>query len=192
MNRASATAPNEIVYNSRLISRNPKSGFTLIEVVYALIILAVLFAGLIKISAFTKFNAEQNLYEVSALNAALGVIEQLKSANYELLTDPPTGASGTPYFALITSTGTNIELNLGTSNQLEIPIITEAGGTTGKTLDVALTPTLQASTTLVENLVNSTEAAGMWITIYYEWQHPRTKKTHSGTLRNMVSLVSTY
>lgn len=191
MNKASATAPNEIVYNSRLISKNPKSGFTLIEVVYALIILAVLFAGLIKISAFTKFNAEQNLYEVSALNAALGVIEQLKSANYELLTDPPT-ASGTPYFALMTSTGNDIQLNLGTSNQLEIPIITEAGGTTGKTLDVALTPTLQASTKLVQNLVNSTEPASMWITIDYEWQHPRTKKTHSGTLRNMVSLVSTY
>jgi len=179
-------------YISTFDAKNVESGFTLFEVVFALVVLALLFAGLFKTSAFTKFNAEQNLYEVSALNAALGVIEQFKSANYSLLTDPPSNGFGNPYFALTTTGSGTINLELGASNTLEVPVITESGGSTRKLLNVELTPTLQASSRLVRNLVNTTEPAGMWITVDYSWQHPRTRKTHTGSLRNMVSLVSTY
>lgn len=159
---------------------------------FGLFILALFFGGLIKLSTFTKFNAEQNLYEVSALNAALGVMEQMKSANYSKLTEPESDSSGNPSFVITTAAGDSIFLALGTSNTLDVPVITEAGGSARKTLDVELTPTLQASSRLVRSLVDTTEPAGMWITIEYTWQHPRTQKTHQGTLRNMVSLVSTY
>ena len=192
MKEVPATANSQPEGLAKFPHKREQSGFTLVEVIFSLVILALLFAGLFQISAFTKFNAEQNLYEVTALNAALGIIEQMKSANYDLLTDPPKTVTGDPYFTLTTTTDETINLTLGSSNILAVPVITEAGGSTRKLLDIELTPILQSSANRVQNLVNTTEPSGVWITINYSWEHPRTQKTHTGSLRNMVSLVSTY
>ena len=79
----------------------------------------------------------------------------MKGATYAQLINPPTDENGAPYFALTTTTRGVINLILGASNTVPIPVVTEAGGATGKTLDVEIIPSLAPSASRLPNLVGS-------------------------------------
>lgn len=167
-------------------------GFTLVEVVFSLFVLTVFIVAILKTSTFTKYSAEQNLYESTALNAAIGIIEQIKGANYELLINPELDSDTDEIFTASSSTGSALQLKLAQANTISVPIITESGGDTAKTLAVSITPTLTETSKKVKNLVNTQTPAGIWVEVEYAWAHPRTGRTNTGVMRNMVSLVSTY
>lgn len=184
-----------MIFVRRMIRKKGKharAGITLLELMVGLVLMALVAFGVIKASSMSKFTAEQNLYESTAVNTAIGLIEQMKGTNYNSIANPPVDADGDEIFSLRIADGTSVSLKLGKENDLLVPIITESGGKVGKTLNVKITPSLTRSNTLVKSLNNTTEYAGYWVTIDYSWNHPRSGKAYSGVYKNLISLVSSY
>lgn len=158
-----------------------KHGFTLVEAMFSLFILAVASLGLIKALITTQYTAEDNLYEATALTVALSTIEQMKGASLSALSDPLT-VSGVETFNLIAGNGSTTSLDLDTQNIIEIPIITKEDGTSKKTLPLTLTPRIK----------QTSSKTGYWLEVEYAYDHPRNGRTRTQTIRNMRSEIAVY
>ena len=119
---------------------------------------------------FTKYTAENSLYEATSLNLGLSIIEQMKSTPYSDLQDPPL-SDGIPYFSMQVDSGNEVDLSLGVNNDLSVPIVTEAGGNQTKMLPITVNPTVTPMT----------DGDGLWFEVRYSYDHPR-----SGVARNRV------
>ena len=69
--------------------RCPASGFTLVEVVVALVIMALLFAGIVVGFTQTSWRAEWSSYNLAAQNLALQGLEQARAATWDPLAATP-------------------------------------------------------------------------------------------------------
>lgn len=81
---------------SRTHKPSQKTGFSLVEVMISMLVLSVLALAITKTMALTKYTAEDSLYEVTALNLGLSIIEQMKSTSYVELANPPNFGGGNP------------------------------------------------------------------------------------------------
>jgi prepilin-type N-terminal cleavage/methylation domain-containing protein len=91
------------------------SGFTLVEVVIALVIMALLFAGIVYGFTQTSWRAEWSSYNLAAQNLALQGLEQARAAAWDPLAGTPVDQCTPANFPTTTSnildvpiSGTNI------------------------------------------------------------------------------------
>ncbi|WOO39955.1 type II secretion system protein [Rubellicoccus peritrichatus] len=169
--------------NNQISQRSHKhSGMTLVEIMIAMLILTIMAAGIISAVFTVKADAENNLYESSALNVAMSFIEQMKSFDYGLLEDPPTNPAGKDVFTFIIGSGTALEVPLDEDITITVPIVSKSDGNVVKELDVIL------------NVSKSVAASfdAYWLQVDYSWDHPTRDRAFGGSVNSLRSEVSTY
>lgn len=154
------------------------TAFSLVEMMIAMFIFALLSFGITKTLLFTKLTAEDNLYEATSLTVAISTIEQMKGASLILLESPPK-VGGKEVFSLVIQGNTKQNLILGEANILQVPIVTEYGGTTTKRMALTMIPEIEPMTT----------NTGYWLTVTFSYEHPRTGRIRTHTVRNARSTV---
>ena len=161
-------------------------GLTLLEVMLSMLIFTIVALGLSRFMIHSKFMAENNLYEATALNVALSTIEQLQSEPYNTIEALMAGANPADYtLDLINGESAIIKVNDGdipapeTSSELSVPVTDSTTGETLKDIEVKLTATLTAD--------SSIEA--YWITVAYSYTHPRDDRVLGGMVRSFIHNV---
>jgi len=157
---------------------NGQDGFSLIEVIVSLFVLALLALALAKALTFAKYTAEDNLYEATALTVAVSAVEQIKGISLDALRDPPE-VGGKPVFQMTVESGTTDSLFLDEPNTIEVPIVTRSDGATSKRLEMTVEPSIAPMAT----------GSGFWIEVRYSYQHPRSGKTRDRVVRNARTVV---
>jgi len=159
-------------------NRNDSAGYSLVEVVISMFILALFVLAFTKGLTYTKYTAEDNLYEATAMTVAVSTIEQMKGASLNLLESPPK-KSGKEVFTMIVEGGQRRDIILDELNVVSVPIVTEKDGAIAKRMDLEMTPSIKK--------MNS--VAGYWLTIRYSYKHPRTGRVRTEVVRNARSTV---
>ncbi len=146
-------------------------GFSLIEVLISMFMLALLSLFLIATLTNTKYMAEDNFYEATALSASLSLMEQMMGvAEMEFSASP---------FTMVSKDNLPTELTWGSPNTLEVPVISEEDGSgnvvVNKFMDLTITP----------RRTPASDTDGWWIDIEYSYVHPGNGKTRTHVIRNM-------
>ncbi len=157
------------------VKRNT-SGFTLVEIVISLLILAFAAVGLVKFLISIQYTAEDNLYESTALTVALSTLEQMKNAAPSTL----DGSIGTSTFNLDVGADQPVVLNLGEENTRSIPIITNAESP--KFMDLRVTPNIQS-------IAGET---GFWLSVQYQYDLPRNGRTQTKVMECIRSKIPSF
>lgn len=163
----------------RLANKQTLRAFSLLEVMIAMFVLGLMALALTKGLTHAKYTAEGNLFEGTALTAAVSTIEQMKGASLNLLQDPPL-VDGKKVFKMIIADGLTQNLVLNEVNTVTVPVVTDEGGSIGKTLDLNLTPRIESMTTF----------SGYWLSVEYSYTRPGMRRIHTSTVRNAQSLIS--
>jgi prepilin-type N-terminal cleavage/methylation domain-containing protein len=161
-----------------LDQKKHSTGFSLVEMLIAMVIFAVLSIGLSKSLIYSQQMAEDNLYEATSLTVASSFIEQIKAVSYARLLEPKQ-VGGKDVIEVVIGNGLLYDLILDEKNELEVPIVTDNSGTANKMLTLGLTP----------SVTRMDSGSGFWIEVYYEYEHPKTKRVRSQSLRNARSAV---
>jgi prepilin-type N-terminal cleavage/methylation domain-containing protein len=161
-------------------SKQIQSGFSLVEMIVSMFVLTLLSLGFIKGLVYTKYMAEDNLYEASALSVAVSTIEQMKGASISLLSTPST-SGGKEIFTLTVENSNTIDLFLDEVNTMSIPLVTDSDGNVQKYLELEVTPSIDAMDS----------ATGYWLSLKYSYKHPRTGRIRTAMVRNARSTVPT-
>lgn len=148
----------------------------------AMLILSIVAAGIISAVFTVREDAENNLYESSALNVAMSFIEQMKSFDYALLEDPPKNAGGQEAFTFIIGSGTALQVPLNQNITVTVPIVSKSDGSVVKELDVIINASKQLATSY----------DAYWLSVDYSWEHPTRERSFGGTVNSLRSEVSTY
>lgn len=156
------------------------SAFSLVEVMISMFVLTVLALATTKTLIIAKYTAEDSLYEATALNLGLSIIEQMKSASYVVLENPPL-SGGDPSFRMLIDNGAEVVLILDEVNELQIPIVTEAGGDQTKLLPTSVIP----------SITNMSDGSGLWLEVRYSFEHPRSGRVRERVVRNAVTNIRT-
>jgi len=163
-------------------SRSPvgfSRGFSLVEVMISMFVLALFILAFTKGLMYVKYMAEDNLFDATALTVAVSTIEQMKGAPINLLESPPK-IDGKGTFKMIVEGGQERRVVLGEVNAMLIPITTDEDGSTVKTMNMEITP----------NITKMTAAAGYWLSVTYTYKHPRTGRERTEVVRNARSTVN--
>lgn len=155
-----------------------KYGYSLVEVIISMFVLTLLSLAFTRGLIFAKYTAENNIYESTALTVAVSTIEQMKGASIGVI-ENPTRSGGNDVFEMVVDSGNIRALNLGESNLIDVPLVTDSEGATINTLEVNLTPSIEAMDSF----------NGYWLTVHYTYEHPRTKRIRAHTIRNARSTV---
>ncbi|TVP75497.1 MAG: prepilin-type N-terminal cleavage/methylation domain-containing protein [Puniceicoccaceae bacterium] len=158
--------------------RSKDHGFSLVEVMIAMFVLTLLALATTRTMTYTKFTTEDTLYEATTLNLGLSIIEQMKGRSYHELMNPPL-VGGKPSFTMRLGAGAQEILILDEANQLDVPIVTEAGGDQTKRLPVTVTP----------SMTPMTEGIGLWLEVHYSFPHPRSGKIRERFVYNAKTNV---
>ena len=156
--------------------RRNTSGFTLVEVVISLLILAIAAAGLVSFLISIQYMAEDNLYESTALTVAISTLEQMKSMATENLENSMNSAE----FELNTGVSGIQVLALEEANELSVPIVTNTE--TPKSVAIVLTPN-------IESIAGDTQ---FWLRVQYQYNHPRNDRTRTKVIGCIRSRVNSY
>ena len=160
--------------------RTSSAAFSLVEVMVGMFVLSLLALGMTKLLLFSKVTAEDNLYEATALTVAVSIVEQMQGASLNLLENPQE-VGGDEVFEMVIGNNVKSSVVLGEENVLDVPIVTDSGGSVAKTLALKVTPRIG----LMEN------GKGYWLSIEYAYDHPRTNRTRTQIIRSARSTVPT-
>ncbi len=159
----------------------PRSdGFSLVEAIIALSILTVLALAFSKGLFLAKVTAEDNLYEATSLTVAISTIEQMKSASLETIERLANGSDRT--FYMLIEGNEQTALKLDEPNELLVPITSNSEGEVGKRMPLMLTPSVSSMR----------DVDGYWLSVIYEYKHPRNDLTRTQVVRNVRSSIPTY
>lgn len=153
------------------------SGFTLVEIVIALVILTVGALGITQFLISLQYTAEDNLYESTALNIALSTLEQMKSTPIPVLDATPQNG----VFELTTDANTTIQLNLGQAN-IDIPVPTITNNGNPQNILITLTP----------SITDLTGEIGFLLRVEYAYEHPRSGRIRTKVLSAIRSRVPSF
>ncbi|GHB95260.1 hypothetical protein GCM10007047_08680 [Cerasicoccus arenae] len=148
----------------------------------AMTIFVILAGGIISGVFTVRADAENNLYESSALNVAISFLEQAKSIDYLTLEAPPVNGTGKEYHTFIIGFGETLAVPLGDDVVINVPIISNAEGESKKELDVTVNITV----------TEATDLQGYWMEVGYSWRHPTSNRIYAGEVRGFRSEISTY
>jgi prepilin-type N-terminal cleavage/methylation domain-containing protein len=172
----------EQILNPKL-KRKESHGFSLVEIVISMFILALFVLAFTKGLTYTKYTAEDNLYEATAMTVAVSIMEQMKGANNTLIESPPTDEEdGKEIFTITIEDNQTRDLTLDEENTISIPIVTNKDGSLRKNMDLKITPTIEAMNSL----------GGYWLTVSYSYEHPQSGRVRTAVVRNARSSISTY
>lgn len=157
------------------VKRNT-SGFTLLEVMISLIILAVAAAGLVSLLISMQYISEDNLYKSTALTVAISTLEQMKS----MTTNDLEISMSTREFDLNTGANGEQTLTLDQPNQLLVPIVTNAE--TPKSMPIVLTP----------SIMSTAGGTQFWLRVQYQYNHPKNDRTRTKVIGCIRSRVNSF
>jgi len=165
------------------LKERKQAGFTLLEVMLALVILAVIAVGITRSLIMTRGLAETNIRESSAVAAASGYLEQMKSMEYErILTSvrdpdvpiPTVLAEGQPDPLFL-------------DQWMEKELVIDQDAQTGQERTMPLWVRLE-----VQDLEPSNNGSLMAITLFFAWEDAKTGQRRDRSVRTMRSLVPTF
>jgi prepilin-type N-terminal cleavage/methylation domain-containing protein len=160
-----------------------RGGFSLIEVILAMVILAMIAIGVTKGLIMTRGMAETNIREMTANAVASGYIEQLKSM---------------PYARIVSSVRDNAiplptVLSLGEPDPLYIgswetkSIVIDEDMDTGKERRMPLHVMVE-----LDDLESAGNGSILSISLFYAWEDAKTQQRRERALRTMRSYVPTF
>lgn len=152
--------------------------FSLVEMLVSLSIFALLALALTKSLTYSKYLAEDNLYEATSLTTVSSIIEQIKGASIDLIIHPEQ-TDGKDSFEMLADGVTSRYLILDEYNNLDVPVVTDTDGNNTKTIIVRVRP----------SITEMTNGQGFWIEVKYEFDHLRTGRTQTNIVRNARSKV---
>lgn len=165
-----------------MLKKRKDSGFTLVETLITVVILSIAVIGFTRLLISTQYNAEQNLYESTALNVALSTLEQMKNSSFFQLTQSLENTE----FDFQTTSADNIEtIDLNAPNILSVPIVTN--GTDNKMLNITLTPRIIASGPNAPSDPNA-----YMLEVEYAYNHPQTGQTRTSVVKCLRSNIKSY
>lgn len=162
-----------------------KRGFTMVEMMISLTILAMLALSLGVAIIMARKLSEASIYQGTALTAALGYMEQIKSMEYFYLQDAYTSPA-TKYLPTRLDDATPDYLYCGQTNEKELVIDIDKDGNVIKRMKLTITPTI------TDLSKNGTGLMAMEIILVYSWTAPDSKLPHTRALRTVRSYVPTY
>ncbi|HVS54206.1 MAG TPA: hypothetical protein VHD62_17755 [Opitutaceae bacterium] len=183
---------------------------TLVEVVTAMAVIALISSSLIAASILTRRLTEVAVYQASVTAIMQGYLEQIKNMPYDMLPlSPPAGTSMTGAYAttyvistqkddVTTDTLVLSPLNALRPSDLSPPTIPNTVYDNSKTFDVNRAADLTVHIWLwIEDKTPSGTGATQQakaITLLYLWQVQDGNKMHyyTGVIKNLRSLVPTY
>jgi len=143
----------------------------------SMLIASLVTVALAKSMILMQYSAEDNLYQVAALNVAETTLTQMKSASPGVLL---TLANSNDQTFKVDLGIESIELNLGQENELSVPIVIDADKP--KSMTVIVNPT-------IDSLQNDTV---LHLKVAYTFEHPRTGRVRNKFIQSMRSRVNTY
>ncbi len=190
-----------------LRQRPPERGMTLVEVVAAMCLVAIVSTSLIATSVLTRRLTEVAVYHSSVASIMQGYLEQIKNMPYDMLPiSPPAGTSITASLYSLATQKDDVTIDPLVLSPL--PPLSPAGVSpptvpanvydNTKTFDVNRAGDLTIHIWVwIEDLTPSGFGASQQakaLTLLYMWQiqDGSTTRSYTGTIKNLRSLVPTY
>lgn len=162
-----------------------KAAMTLIEVMIAMSIVAMVAGGLLSGVMQTRYFTEKNIYKTSAINAVTSYVEQIKSMPYEEVVDSVVNPYGTPLQTAYDDT-TADPLYLSSWNNRDVVINVDKEGNTIESMEFSVWPYIRDIPTSGGNI------RAQEIILFYRWKSPVTNTWELGSLKYVRSSVETY
>jgi prepilin-type N-terminal cleavage/methylation domain-containing protein len=158
-------------------------GYTLVEVIIAIVLLALVGIGISQNLVMTRGISETNIRESTAIAAASGYMEQIKSMDYERVLssvrDPDLP------IPMILAQGVPDPIVLG--KWVEKTIVIDEDAQTGKERTMPFHVQLT-----IEDLAASNNGEALAVTILYAWEDAKSGLRRERSLRTIRSLVPTF
>lgn len=161
------------------ISRRRHAGFTLVELLVALTVFAILASGLVSSVLQSRRLAESAVFESTALTAALGYLEQMKSLRYEDL-EAAAGTTGASIATRIDQGLPDPLLN-NMDNAKQILIDVDEEGLPRRWLDLWVRPVIRD--------LRPDGLRALELEVTYRWNSPDRRRLHQHTVRYVRSWV---
>lgn len=168
------------------------AGYSLVEVVVASGLFALLAGGILATTLVIRSTAEETVYQNTALTVGQAYLEQIRSIEYTTLQSAATDA--TVAFTLIDSSGTPLlaadgtPMNNGDWAEETIMLDEDPSGRPIQPMNFRFRPVLTSLRTVTGN-----QADGVEITLHYEVIYNfGLQQRHNGSLRTVRSNVPTY
>lgn len=158
-----------------------RSGFTLVELMMAVLLFGILAAGLVSAVLQSRRLAESTVFESTAHTAALGYLEQMKSLRYEAL-ESVAGSEG-GIIATRIDNDTPDPLAHDLENDKLILVDLDEEGLPRRWLNLWVHPRIRD--------LRPTGIRALEIEITYRWLSPDQRRTHQNTVRYVRSWVDT-
>lgn len=163
------------------LSSQKKCGFTLVEVIIALFILATVALALARSMIYLQYTAEANTYEATAATFANNILSQMKDERSFRL-------KWYENISLINVVGIPDPNSANASvNERWLDLDSETGFTTAllnrnnsRTMDLTITPSINK------------QAEDYLLSVRYDYNHPYTGRVISKTVRSIRSSVDTF
>jgi prepilin-type N-terminal cleavage/methylation domain-containing protein len=156
-----------------------REGFTLVEMMMAMLLFGILAAGLVSSVLQARRLAESTVFETTAHTAALGYLEQMKSLRYEALEALAGGEGGIIATRIDNATPDPLAHDL--ENEKLILVDLDEEGLPRRWLNLWVHPRIRD---LRPNGIRALE-----IELSYRWLSPDQRRTHQSTVRYVRSWV---
>lgn len=161
-----------------------KKGFSLIEVVLSLFILAMISLSLGVATISTRKSSEAAVYQATAMSTVSSYLEQIKSMDYPNILAAVASPSTKPLPTQIDD-NTNDPLYLNQGNQKVVPVDVGNTGATAKTMTITITPT-------VTDLSPTLNMTAVEIILTYTWKADNAKSLQSRAVRAVRSFTPSF
>ncbi len=172
---------------------NPR-GYSLVEVVIATGLFALLAGGIIATTLVIRSTAEETVYQNTALTVAQAYLEQIRSTDYGTLRAAAEDTGSTIELALVDSAGATLtdedgnQMNNGDWAREVIMLDEKEDGTPIQPMTFRFRPVLTSLSG-----VTSSVADGVEVILHYEITYNfGLQQSHNGSLRTVRSNVPTY
>ena len=165
--------------------RKKTSAMSLIEVMIAMSVVAMVAGGLLSGVMQTRSFTENNIYKTSAVNAVTSYVEQIKSMPYDEVLDSINDPFGTPLETAFDDT-TPDPIFLSTWNDRNVIINVDSEGNTIESMEFSVWPYLRDIST------SGTGLRAQEIILFYRWKSPVNFNWELGSLKYVRSSIETY
>ena len=155
-----------------------KAGFSLAEVMIALLLFGLMATGFTQACMFARKSAESAVAENVALNVALGYMNQLKTFTYGVL----MASANDPTVALPTMSSATATDYLYQNAYVTKTVIMQrdSTGATVLSMDVDIMP-------VISDASGGTNWSIAGIQIFYRWRDPVTNNLRTASIRNAMA-----
>ena len=158
-------------------------GFTLLEVMLAMAILALVAAGVTQNLLLTRGISESNIRDSTAMTAASGYLEQIKAMEYERILASVRDPS-TPLPTVLNQGDPDpIPLNQWTTKMIVIDEDIASG------IERTMPFHIRVG---IDDLAGSGDGSLLGVSVFFAWEDAKTGRRHERALRTMRSYVPNF